>query len=139
MFWPFVVCLTGISTLAKSPTQASDYLQPLLSFAAAHVPKNKHKETPLYILCTAGMRLLSERCTDVAFHHVFPNDVQHAGFTSGLSSLVYLCSEQSAILEDLITDLPLEFEFLFSSSHAEVISGKQEGERNLTLGFCYCC
>ncbi|XP_008314463.1 ectonucleoside triphosphate diphosphohydrolase 4-like [Cynoglossus semilaevis] len=86
----------GISTLAKSPTQASDYLQPLLSFAAAHVPKNKHKETPLYILCTAGMRLLSE-------------------------------SEQSAILEDLITDLPLEFEFLFSSSHAEVISGKQEG------------
>lgn len=71
MFWPFVICLTGISTLAKSPTQASDYLQPLLSFAAAHVPKNKHKETPLYILCTAGMRLLSERCTDVAFFTMY--------------------------------------------------------------------
>ncbi|KAF3688039.1 Ectonucleoside triphosphate diphosphohydrolase 7 [Channa argus] len=86
----------GISTLAKTPTQASDYLHPLLSFAAAHVPRSKHKETPLYILCTAGMRLLPE-------------------------------SQQAAILEDLVTDVPLDFDFLFSRSHAEVISGKQEG------------
>ncbi|TKS68666.1 Ectonucleoside triphosphate diphosphohydrolase 7 [Collichthys lucidus] len=80
----------------RTPAQASDYLHPLLSFAAAHVPQNKHKETPLYILCTAGMRLLPE-------------------------------SQQAAILEDLVTDVPLEFDFLFSRSHAEVISGKQEG------------
>uniref|UniRef100_A0A669DDK6 Ectonucleoside triphosphate diphosphohydrolase 7 n=1 Tax=Oreochromis niloticus TaxID=8128 RepID=A0A669DDK6_ORENI len=86
----------GISTLATTPTQASDYLHPLLSFAAAHVPKNKHKETPLYILCTAGMRLLPE-------------------------------SQQADIIEDLVTDVPLEFDFLFSRSHVEVISGKQEG------------
>ncbi|TDH15645.1 hypothetical protein EPR50_G00011510 [Perca flavescens] len=86
----------GISTLANTPTQASDYLHPLLSFAAAHVPKTKHKETPLYILCTAGMRLLPE-------------------------------SQQADILEDLVADVPLEFDFLFSRSHAEVISGKQEG------------
>ncbi|XP_061583779.1 ectonucleoside triphosphate diphosphohydrolase 7-like [Cololabis saira] len=86
----------GISTLAYKPGQASDYLQPLLSFAAAYVPKKKHKETPLYILCTAGMRLLPE-------------------------------SQQAAILDDLVTDVPLEFDFLFSRSHAEVISGKQEG------------
>lgn len=58
VFWWF---LSGISTLAKSPAEASDYLHPLLSFAAAHVPQNKHKETPLYILCTAGMRLLPDR------------------------------------------------------------------------------
>ncbi|XP_061770860.1 ectonucleoside triphosphate diphosphohydrolase 7-like [Nerophis ophidion] len=86
----------GISTLAPAPTQASDYLHPLLSFAAAHVPRSKHKETPLYILCTAGMRLLPD-------------------------------SRQAAILEDLVTDVPLDFDFLFSRSHAEVISGKQEG------------
>ncbi|KAK5865388.1 hypothetical protein PBY51_019664 [Eleginops maclovinus] len=86
----------GISTLATTPTRASDYLYPLLSFAATHVPRNKHKETPLYILCTAGMRLLPD-------------------------------SQQAAILEDLVTDVPVDFDFLFSSSHAEVISGKQEG------------
>lgn len=51
---------TGISTLARTPEKASDYMRPLLSFAAAYVPKAKHKETPLYILCTAGMRLLPD-------------------------------------------------------------------------------
>ncbi|XP_050000366.1 ectonucleoside triphosphate diphosphohydrolase 7 isoform X1 [Alexandromys fortis] len=86
----------GISAMADTPEHASDYLRPLLSFAAAHVPVKKHKETPLYILCTAGMRLLPER-------------------------------QQLAILADLVKDLPLEFDFLFSQSQAEVISGKQEG------------
>ncbi|XP_044881720.1 ectonucleoside triphosphate diphosphohydrolase 7 isoform X2 [Mauremys mutica] len=86
----------GISVLATTPEQASHYMRPLLSFAAAHVPVKKHKETPLYILCTAGMRLLPER-------------------------------QQAAILEDLVKNVPLEFDFLFSESQAEVISGKQEG------------
>uniref|UniRef100_A0A670JVF4 nucleoside-triphosphate phosphatase n=1 Tax=Podarcis muralis TaxID=64176 RepID=A0A670JVF4_PODMU len=85
----------GISEFATSPEKVSDYIFPLLSFAAAHVPRAKHKETPLYILCTAGMRILPE-------------------------------SQQKAILEDLLTDIPVHFDFLFSDSHAEVISGKQE-------------
>nr|XP_031362567.1 ectonucleoside triphosphate diphosphohydrolase 4 [Lonchura striata domestica] len=41
--------------------------------------------------------------------------------------LVEFCSQQKAILEDLLTDIPVHFDFLFSDSHAEVISGKQEG------------
>ncbi|NXG58097.1 ENTP4 diphosphohydrolase, partial [Hemiprocne comata] len=86
----------GISEFASSPEKVSDYIAPLLSFAAQHVPRAKHKETPLYILCTAGMRILPE-------------------------------SQQKAILEDLLTDIPVQFDFLFSDSHAEVISGKQEG------------
>ncbi|XP_036605543.1 ectonucleoside triphosphate diphosphohydrolase 4 [Trichosurus vulpecula] len=86
----------GISEFATSPEKVSDYISPLLSFAAEHVPRAKHKETPLYILCTAGMRILPE-------------------------------SQQKAILEDLLTDIPAHFDFLFSDSHAEVISGKQEG------------
>ncbi|XP_014393778.1 PREDICTED: ectonucleoside triphosphate diphosphohydrolase 4 isoform X1 [Myotis brandtii] len=86
----------GISEFATSPEKVSDYISPLLNFAAEHVPRAKHKETPLYILCTAGMRVLPE-------------------------------SQQKAILEDLLTDIPVHFDFLFSDSHAEVISGKQEG------------
>ncbi|XP_043939051.1 ectonucleoside triphosphate diphosphohydrolase 4 isoform X2 [Protopterus annectens] len=86
----------GISELASTPEKASDYLYPLLDFAAQHVPTAKHKETPLYILCTAGMRILPE-------------------------------NQQERILEDLRTDIPAHFDFLFSDSHAEVISGKQEG------------
>lgn len=52
---------TGISVAAAAPERATAYLRPLLRFAAAHVPAGKHKETPLYVLCTAGMRLLPER------------------------------------------------------------------------------
>ncbi|KAG8536289.1 hypothetical protein GDO81_026712, partial [Engystomops pustulosus] len=85
-----------VSTMAATPDKASDYMKPLLSYAASYIPKAKHKETPLYILCTAGMRVLPE-------------------------------SQQSAILQDLVKDVPQEFDFLFSEAHAEVISGKQEG------------
>ncbi|KAG2468891.1 ENTP4 diphosphohydrolase, partial [Polypterus senegalus] len=35
--------------------------------------------------------------------------------------------QQEALLEDLRTDIPVHFDFLFSDSHVEVISGKQEG------------
>ncbi|XP_030638138.1 ectonucleoside triphosphate diphosphohydrolase 4 isoform X2 [Chanos chanos] len=86
----------GISEYADTPEKASDYISPLLSFAAEHIPKSKHQETPLYVLCTAGMRVLPE-------------------------------SQQEAILEDLRTDIPVQYNFLFSDSHVEVISGKQEG------------
>ncbi|XP_056427153.1 ectonucleoside triphosphate diphosphohydrolase 4 isoform X2 [Hyla sarda] len=85
-----------ISELATTPEKASDYISPLLNFAASHIPREKHKETPLYILCTAGLRILTE-------------------------------SQQEAILEDLRTDIPVRYDFLFSDSHTEVISGKQEG------------
>lgn len=57
----------GISEFASSPEKVSDYISPLLSFAAEHVPRAKHKETPLYILCTAGMRILPERLLAVLF------------------------------------------------------------------------
>ena len=36
-------------------------------------------------------------------------------------------SQQTAIIDDLKKDIPLEYSFLFTENHAEVISGKQEG------------
>ena len=41
-------------------------------------------------------------------------------------------SQQEALLEDLRTDIPVHFNFLFSDSHVEVISGKQEGKPALS-------
>lgn len=49
----------GISSLVDRPSQASSYIEPLLDFAAQQIPEHKHMETPLYILATAGMRMLS--------------------------------------------------------------------------------
>jgi len=49
---------SGISTFASHPEKAFDSLRPLLDYATLHIPSSKHSETSLYILCTAGMRLL---------------------------------------------------------------------------------
>jgi len=54
----------GLSSLAKNPENALTYIKPLLDFALKHIPENKHKETPLYILATAGMRLLDKEAQD---------------------------------------------------------------------------
>ncbi|XP_033125554.1 ectonucleoside triphosphate diphosphohydrolase 4-like [Anneissia japonica] len=86
----------GLSTFKNNPEDSSEYIKPLLEFAASHIPKKKHVETQLYILATAGMRMLPE-------------------------------SQQKAILDDLQRDVPKDFDFLFSDTHFEVISGKQEG------------
>lgn len=48
----------GLSSCSTNPSNSSEYLAPLLKFAADNIPKEKHKETPLYVLATAGMRLL---------------------------------------------------------------------------------
>ena len=59
-FWFYFFYFSGLATFANRPWNASDSLRPLLDFAASHVPKSKHRETPLFILATAGMRLLPQ-------------------------------------------------------------------------------
>jgi len=86
----------GLSSYVDNPSDASEHVVKLLQYAAVHVPKERHKETPVYIMATAGLRLLDTR-------------------------------DQEAILNDLRVDLALQFNFLFSPTHVEVISGKQEG------------
>lgn len=49
---------SGLSSVAAHPWTASDYIQPLLQFASENIPPEKHKDTSLYIMATAGLRLL---------------------------------------------------------------------------------
>ncbi|KAF8582336.1 nucleoside phosphatase GDA1/CD39, partial [Ramaria rubella] len=48
----------GISTFADNPQDIAAYLAPLLAHAERHIPPSLYSETPLFLLATAGMRLL---------------------------------------------------------------------------------
>ncbi|KAM0788067.1 hypothetical protein ACM66B_001238 [Microbotryomycetes sp. NB124-2] len=55
--WHFKV-EPGISTFGSDPESVKDYLRPLLEFARDVIPPEQHASTPIYLLATAGMRLL---------------------------------------------------------------------------------
>ncbi|KAK4047591.1 Golgi apyrase [Microbotryomycetes sp. JL221] len=58
--WHFKV-EPGISTFNDNPQAVPTYLKPLLDFARDVIPRQQHSSTPIYLLATAGMRLLPER------------------------------------------------------------------------------
>ncbi|CAF0886637.1 unnamed protein product [Didymodactylos carnosus] len=49
----------GLSSMVKTPGNATEYMKSLLDFAAEVIPNDKHRETPLYIFATAGLRFLA--------------------------------------------------------------------------------
>lgn len=51
----------GISTFGTSPNDVGpDHLQDLIDHALKYVPKKKQQDTPVFLMATAGMRLLPE-------------------------------------------------------------------------------
>ncbi len=75
--------LAGISSFADNPDDIPTYLAPLLKHAQTHIPPSLHHETPLFLLATAGMRLLSPEqktavlrstCQFLKFHSNFRID-----------------------------------------------------------------
>lgn len=73
---------------------------------------------------------------------ILSGKINRAGWVNMLGGniphlLMDLCRQQAAILGDLVRDIPLEYDFLFSESQAEVISGKQEGMDPSLISSCF--
>lgn len=49
----------GISSFAHEPQGVASYLAPLIDHARSHIPPSLQPETPIFLLATAGMRLLT--------------------------------------------------------------------------------
>lgn len=50
----------GLSTLKDDPDRASDYMEPVMKYISESIPQDKHLDTPVYFMATAGMRLLDD-------------------------------------------------------------------------------
>ncbi|KAI1277974.1 Ectonucleoside triphosphate diphosphohydrolase 7 [Halotydeus destructor] len=88
----------GLSSCSKEPSSSSEYIRPLIDFAARSVPSSKHHETPLFILATAGMRLLDKSTQeaildnlrrDIPKNHSFHFPPNHAQVITGKEEGIY--------------------------------------------------
>lgn len=50
----------GLSSFKDDPDKASDYMEPIMRFISDTIPQDKHLDTPIYFMATAGMRLLDD-------------------------------------------------------------------------------
>ena len=89
----------GIADLAEDPSKVEAYMMPLLESAKKTIRQDKHAATPIFLLATAGMRLL-------------PEDQQNA-----------ILDEVRKLFKDK-TKCPFMFE---DDNDARIISGKDEG------------
>ncbi|XP_047128102.1 ectonucleoside triphosphate diphosphohydrolase 7 [Hydra vulgaris] len=87
----------GISSYADNPSNASHSLKPLLLFAMDHIPHNKYLETPLYILATAGMRLLPESKREAILENLRENIPTMSHFHFVESQLEVISGKQEGI------------------------------------------
>ncbi|KAJ3756925.1 nucleoside-diphosphatase [Lentinula raphanica] len=94
---------TGISTFANNPEDIGAYLRPLLGHARDKIPPSLHKDTPLFLLATAGMRLLTpdkqaeilkETCSFLVRHSYFKIDEPSESGPCGSSVLIITGEEE---------------------------------------------
>ncbi|KAF7560253.1 hypothetical protein G7046_g3918 [Stylonectria norvegica] len=89
----------GVSSFADNVASVGpDHLQPLIDMALEEVPRDKISETPIYLMATAGMRLLPQQQQTALLQNI----------------CTYLRSATKFILPDC-------------SAHIQVISGETEG------------
>uniref|UniRef100_A0A646QD70 Ectonucleoside triphosphate diphosphohydrolase 4 n=1 Tax=Hemiscolopendra marginata TaxID=943146 RepID=A0A646QD70_9MYRI len=125
------------SSVGKSAGAATDYIAPLLDFAVDIIPKKHHKETPLYILATAGMRLLNSSLqasilddlrTNIPKRYSFSFTENSAEVISGTQEGIYQWISMNYILGrfDHKSDAPLVMvDIDKQSSESPVIFRKQ--------------
>ncbi|KAF8838351.1 hypothetical protein BDN67DRAFT_971708 [Paxillus ammoniavirescens] len=94
----------GLSSFADNPEGVPGYLEPLLEHARSQIPPSLESDTPLFLLATAGMRLLTP--------------IQQARILN--AACTYLRTASSFRIESESKDGPC-------GSSVQIITGEEEG------------
>ena len=76
-----------------------EYIQPLLDFASKHIPEERHKETPLYILATAGMRLLPKDAQETILKNLRTGITSQYAFAFPEANMEIISGRQEGIYQ----------------------------------------
>ncbi|KAF8643774.1 hypothetical protein AX16_008793 [Volvariella volvacea WC 439] len=88
----------GISSFAENPAGVANYLHPLIDHARNHVPPSLQHETPIFLLATAGMRLLTPEQQAEILQNTCRYLVQHSNFKVDGPSEVGPCGTSVRII-----------------------------------------
>lgn len=129
----------GISSYADSPSNASESLRTLLNFAANHVPHKKHAETPLYILATAGMRVLPKRKREAILQDLRRKIPLMTDFHVTDSQIEVITGKQEGIYLWIATNYILNrfdhsHDKITVASHSHTIAADHYHDRKPTVG-----
>ena len=105
-----------------NPLESYLSLIPLLRFATENIPADKHSETPLYILCTAGAWFGERRGSPLSqWEYPCYGKTHHSQTNAFLPGMRLLSEEQrNNIINIVHTKIEQEFKFYFKHNHVEV-------------------
>ncbi|XP_022341260.2 ectonucleoside triphosphate diphosphohydrolase 7-like [Crassostrea virginica] len=87
----------GLDTFKDNPEAASDYIKPLLQYVAGYIPQDQQKETLLFILATAGMRMIPEQSQKAIFQNMYTEIPKMFPFVISESNLEVISGKQEGV------------------------------------------
>ena len=102
----------GLSSFADRPQDAYAHLKPLLDFAQDHIPTGKQEATLLYVLATAGMRLLPLNDQQIIMEHVQSMIKSEYNFYLPESSIEVISGKLEGII--IIPNLAIRYQPCYS-------------------------
>lgn len=130
--------MPGISTFASNPQDVGPYLEPLLDRALEVIPPDKLASTPIYLLATAGMRLLSSEqqqniLTEIC-HYLRRNYTFHLQDCS--ANIRVITGEEEGIFGWTAVNYLLDgFDSHAKSDRKLALSESHRGQHSSTFGF----
>jgi len=121
----------GISSLADNPDGVASYLAPLFEHARSIIPPSQLASTPVYLLATAGMRLLSSSQSSDILEHACRYIRKSTPFQ------LENCDDQVRIISGEEEGIYgwVAINYLMDGFDAHGLSSKGKGRHSSTYGF----